>query len=161
MEKVHQYTTTLNWTGNKGEGTTHYRAYGRDYTISVTGKPDLPGSADPSFRGDPARYNPEELLVASLSSCHMLWYLHLCSVNGIVVVDYVDGAQGIMMEKEDGSGFFKEVTLRPVVTITDGGKIERAQELHHEANKFCFIAQSMNFPVKHEPEFRIATAPVR
>jgi organic hydroperoxide reductase OsmC/OhrA len=156
MEKTHHYTTNLNWKGNKGEGTAHYRAYGRDYDLFVTGKPVLPGSSDPTFRGDPARYNPEELLVASLSSCHMLWYLHLCSVNGIVVVDYQDHAEGVMMEKEDGSGYFREVVLRPVITLTNADKLERAGELHHEANKFCFIAQSVRFPVKHEPEFRIA-----
>lgn len=161
MEKTHHYTTNLHWIGNKGEGTANYRAFGRDHILSVAGKPDLPGSSDPSFRGNPARYNPEELLVASLSSCHMLWYLHLCSVNDIVVVDYQDKAEGIMMEKEDGSGYFKEVTLRPVITITNPARIGHARELHHEANKFCFIASSVNFPVKHESEFKIAASPVR
>ena len=155
MEKTHHYTTSLTWTGNKGEGTASYKAYDRDHVHSVAGKPDIPGSSDPSFRGNPSRYNPEELLVASLSSCHMLWYLHLCSVNNIVVVDYRDKAEGIMMEKADGSGYFKEVTLRPVVTITDAARMEKAKELHHEANKYCFIAQSMNFPVHHEPELRL------
>jgi len=161
MEKTHHYTTILTWTGNKGEGTSGYRAYGRDHILSVAGKPDLPASSDPSFRGNPARYNPEELLVASLSSCHMLWYLHLCSVNDIVVVDYQDRAEGIMMEKEDGSGYFKEVTLRPVITITNPDRIERARELHHEANRLCFIANSVSFPVKHEPEFKVAASPVQ
>ena len=156
MEKTHHYTTILNWTGNRGEGTASYRAYDRDHILSVAGKPDLPGSSDPSFRGNPSRYNPEELLLASLSSCHMLWYLHLCSVNDIVVVDYQDNAEGTMMEKEDGSGYFKEVILHPVITITNSARIGRAQELHHEANKLCFIASSVNFPVKHEPEFRIS-----
>ncbi|HEY8968760.1 MAG TPA: OsmC family protein, partial [Puia sp.] len=126
MEKTHHYTTILTWTGNKGEGTSSYRAYSRDHILSVAGKPDLPTSSDPSFRGNPARYNPEELLVASLSSCHMLWYLHLCSVNDIVVVDYQDRAEGIMMEKEDGCGYFKEVILRPVITITNPTRVERA-----------------------------------
>lgn len=155
MEKTHRYTTSLNWTGNKGEGTASYKAYDRDHVFSVPGKPDLPGSSDPSFRGNAARYNPEELLVASLSSCHMLWYLHLCSVNDIVVVDYQDKAEGVMLEAADGSGHFKEVTLRPVVTITNAARIERARELHHEAHKVCFIANSVNFPVKHEPEFKV------
>ena len=156
MEKAHRYTTTLNWTGNKGEGTAHYKAYDRDHVFTVPGKPELPGSSDPSFRGNPARYNPEELLVAALSSCHMLWYLHLCSVNDIVVVDYQDKAEGIMMEKADGSGCFQKVTLRPVVTITNAERLDRARELHHEAHRFCFLASSMNFPVHHEPEFRIS-----
>lgn len=157
MEKAHHYATVLHWTGNKGEGTSHYKAYDRDHVHSVAGKPEIPGSSDPSFRGNAGRYNPEELLVASLSSCHMLWYLHLCSVNNVVVVDYQDKAEGIMMEKADGSGYFKEVVLRPVVTLTDGGRLERAKELHHEAGKFCFIANSMNFPVHHQPEFRVVT----
>ena len=159
MEKTHHYTTVLTWTGNKGEGTAHYKAYDRDHILSVAGKPDIPGSSDPSFRGNRERYNPEELLVASLSSCHMLWYLHLCSVNNIVVVDYRDQAEGLMMEKPDGSGYFKEVVLRPVVTITDASGVEKAKALHHEANRFCFIASSMNFPVRHEPEFRVAAVP--
>jgi organic hydroperoxide reductase OsmC/OhrA len=158
MEKAHHYTTILNWTGNKGEGTAHYRAYDRDLVVSVAGKPDLPGSSDPSFRGNPQRYNPEELLVASLASCHMLWYLHLCSVNNIVVMEYQDRSEGVMMEKADGSGYFREVILRPVVTITDAGQIEKAKELHHEANRLCFIASSVNFPVHHQPEFRVAAS---
>jgi organic hydroperoxide reductase OsmC/OhrA len=161
MEKTHHYTTILNWTGNKGEGTAGYRAYSRDHVLTVAGKPELPGSSDPSFRGDPTRYNPEELLVASLSSCHMLWYLHLCSVNDIVVVDYQDRAEGIMMEKEDGSGYFKEVILRPVITITNPARVDRAREVHRDAHAFCFIANSVNFPVKHEPEIKIEASQVR
>jgi len=151
MEKEHQYTTRLTWIGNQGKGTADYRSYLRDHVLSVTGKPEIPASSDPSFRGDPQRYNPEELLVASLSSCHMLWYLHLCAVNGVVVVDYQDAAEGIMKETADGGGFFKEVILRPVVRVADGAMVEKATGLHHEANKLCFIANSVNFPVKHEP----------
>jgi len=154
MEKEHHYTTSLTWTGNKGEGTANYKAYDRDHVIEVGGKPAIPGSSDPSFRGSPQRYNPEELFVSSLSSCHMLWYLHLCSVNNIVVTAYRDEAKGIMMEKADGSGYFKEVTLYPIVTLTDSTRIDRARELHHEANKLCFIANSCNFPIRHEPGFR-------
>ena len=101
------------WTGNRGEGTASYRGYGRDHVLSVKDKPEIPGSSDPSFRGDPQRYNPEELLVASLSSCHMLWYLHLCAVSGVVVVDYRDEAGGTMEETADGGGFFREVVLKP------------------------------------------------
>jgi len=161
MEKTHHYTTDLRWTGNKGEGTVNYKTYDRDHIHSVAGKPEIPGSSDPSFRGNRERYNPEELLVASLSSCHMLWYLHLCSVNNIVVVDYRDRAEGLMMEKPDGSGYFKEVILRPVIAITDASRIEKATALHHEASKLCFIANSMNFPVHHQPEFKVAAAEPR
>jgi organic hydroperoxide reductase OsmC/OhrA len=154
MEKEHHYTTSLTWTGNKGEGTANYRAYDRDYMVQVKGKPDIPGSSDPSFRGSPQRHNPEELFLSSISSCHMLWYLHLCSVNNIVVMDYQDEAKGIMMERPDGSGYFKEVTLYPIVTLTDSGMIGKARDLHHEANKMCFIANSCNFPIRHDPHFR-------
>ncbi|HWK07784.1 MAG TPA: OsmC family protein [Puia sp.] len=165
MEKEHHYSSSLTWTGNKGEGTANYKAYDRDYTIQVKGKPDIAGSSDPSFRGSPSRYNPEELLLSSISSCHMLWYLHLCSVNKIVVTDYQDQAQGIMAELPDGSGYFKEVTLHPIVTLavataptsgalTGSALIERATALHHEANKMCFIANSCNFPIRHNPGFR-------
>jgi organic hydroperoxide reductase OsmC/OhrA len=155
-EKQHHYSTTLTWTGNKGEGTSSYKAYDRDHIIQVEGKPDIPGSSDPSFLGSPSRYNPEEMLVASLSACHMLWYLHLCAVNKIVVTSYQDQAKGIMMEGPDGSGYFKEVTLYPVVTITDGSLTDQALHLHHAAGKMCFIANSCNFPIRHEPQCRVA-----
>jgi organic hydroperoxide reductase OsmC/OhrA len=152
MEKEHTYTTHLTWTGNKGTGTSQYKAYDRDHILQVTGKQEIPGSSDPSFRGSAARYNPEELLVSSLSSCHMLWYLHLCSVNNIVVTAYRDQARGTMIENPDGSGYFSEVLLCPVVTITDASQTAQALELHHEANKMCFIANSVNFPIRHEPQ---------
>jgi organic hydroperoxide reductase OsmC/OhrA len=155
MEKAHHYTTQLTWTGNRGQGTSDYKGYDRDHVLSATGKPEIPGSSDPSFRGHPQRYNPEELLVMSLSSCHMLWYLHLCAVNGVVVVDYRDEARGTMMEGAGGAGYFSEVTLRPVVVVADAAMIEKARSLHHEANAFCFIANSVNFPVKHEPAIRV------
>jgi len=154
-EKLHHYTSRLVWTGNKGEGTASYKAYDRDHVLSVNNKPEIPGSSDPSFRGNPERYNPEELLVASLSSCHMLWYLHLCAVNGVVVVDYRDGASGVMEETADGGGSFREVVLKPVVTVSSAAMVEKARELHHEANKLCFIANSVRFPVKHEPDIRV------
>ena len=156
-EKQHHYSTSLTWTGNKGEGTSSYKAYERDHIIQVAGKPDIPGSSDPSFLGSRSRYNPEEMLVASLSACHMLWYLHLCSVNKIVVTSYQDQAKGIMIEQPDGSGYFKEVTLYPVVTITDGSRTDQALHLHHEANKMCFIANSCNFSIRHEPQCHVAS----
>jgi organic hydroperoxide reductase OsmC/OhrA len=156
MEKEHHYSVSMVWTGNRGEGTRNYRAYDRDHILRVEGKADISASSDPSFLGSPSRYNPEELMVASLSSCHMLWYLHLCSVNHIVVTEYQDQAKGTMMEKADGSGYFREVELSPVITLTEENMIAKAKELHEEANRFCFIANSVNFPVKHKPLFKIA-----
>lgn len=147
----HSYQTLLRWTGNNGEGTKNYRGYERAYEIKVQGKPIIFGSSDPAFRGDYTKYNPEELFVASLSSCHMLWYLHLCSEAGIVVVAYQDYAVGKMNETKSGSGKFIEVILQPKVTITAGSSSEQAQQLHHEAHKFCFIANSVNFPVLCQP----------
>lgn len=149
MAKEHHYVLTTKWTGNKGEGTTNYRSYDRDHVLVADNKPDIPGSSDPSFRGDKTRYNPEELLVASLSSCHMLWYLHLCSEAGVVVVDYTDRAKGTMVETADGGGHFSNVTLYPNVVVADIAMIDKANELHHQANKLCFIANSCNFPVHH------------
>jgi organic hydroperoxide reductase OsmC/OhrA len=158
MGKEHHYLTHLQWTGNRGEGTSNYRAYDRDHVVSAGDKSPIPASSDPSFRGNPERYNPEELLVASLSSCHLLWYLHLCAVNGVVVIAYEDDAAGTMREEENGSGRFSEVILRPVVTVKEEGMREKAMALHHEANKLCFIANSVNFPVRHEPVVRTPTA---
>jgi organic hydroperoxide reductase OsmC/OhrA len=149
--KHHQYFTRVDWTGNDGEGTRAYRSYRRDHTITVAGKPPIPASSDPAFRGDPARHNPEELLVASLSSCHMLWYLHLCAVNQIVVLDYRDDAEGVMAESADGAGAFVSVTLRPVVRVSADSDPEKAAALHHDAHRCCFIANSVKFPVAHEP----------
>jgi organic hydroperoxide reductase OsmC/OhrA len=150
--KQHTYSLTREWTGNRGEGTRTYRGYARDHLISATGKPDLPGSSDPNFRGDASRYNPEELLVASLSACHMLWYLHLCSANRIVVLAYKDQPVGEMQEHEDGSGEFVRVELRPQVQISAGCDVEKALALHAEAHHLCFIARSVNFPVETNPE---------
>lgn len=149
--RQHQYHTRLEWTGNLGKGTASYTAYERSHTLQSGNKMVIPGSSDPAFRGDPARYNPEELLVASLSSCHMLWYLHWCAVAGIVVTAYTDEAEGTMAETADGNGHFEEVLLKPVVTITDAARIKEATELHHKAHQYCFIANSCNFPVKHAP----------
>lgn len=155
--KTHRYAVTVKWTGNTGTGTSGYRNYGRQHEISAgDGKPLIPGSSDPAFRGDPGRWNPEELLVASLSACHKLWYLHLCSDARIIVVDYIDSAEGIMEETADGSGRFLSVVLKPKVTVAPGSDITKAQELHHEAHAKCFIANSVNFPVQNKPETRTA-----
>jgi organic hydroperoxide reductase OsmC/OhrA len=152
MDREHHYEITTTWTGNRGAGTKDYRAYARDHEISAERKSaTVAGSSDKAFRGDPARYNPEELLVAALSACHMLSFLHLCAVAGIVVTDYRDAAMGTMAEHKDGSGEFTRVTLRPRVVITSPDRIAEATELHAKAHHMCFIARSVNFPVEQEP----------
>lgn len=150
--KQHTYRCELEWTGNDGQGTKSYTSYRRDHVLRCSGKPDIPGSSDPSFRGDKTRYNPEELLVASLSSCHMLWYLHLCAVNKITVLEYRDSAEGVMRENTDGSGEFINVTLKPRVLIAEQDKGTLAAELHHKAHSLCFIARSVKFPVEVSPQ---------
>lgn len=148
----HNYQVRIEWTGNRGEGTAHYLAYGRDHTIKINGKADLAASADPMFRGDSSRHNPEELLVAALSACHMLWYLHLCADAGIVVESYEDDAEGAMELDADGGGRFTEVLLKPRVKIKTPEKKALAESLHDEAHRKCFIANSCNFPVRHSGE---------
>lgn len=148
--KTHSYPIRMRWTGNTGEGTREYRGYQRAHEYSVEGKPIIPGSSDPAFRGDGTRYNPEELLVMSLSSCHMLWYLHLCAEQQIVVIEYEDDAIGTMVEDAARGGFFTEVTLRPKVTIA-AGEVSKAAALHERAHHLCFVANSVNFPVRCEP----------
>jgi organic hydroperoxide reductase OsmC/OhrA len=153
--KNHQYQVEVRWTGNTGQGTANYRVYERAHDISAAGKPVIPGSSDPAFRGDPTRYNPEELLVASLSTCHMLWYLHLCAEAKIVVTDYQDHPIGIMTETQEGGGQFANVTLKPIVTIQSDRDLEQAEQLHEKAHHFCFIANSVNFPVRCEPRLQV------
>jgi organic hydroperoxide reductase OsmC/OhrA len=153
-EKTHQYRVDVVWTGNTGQGTANYRSYERSHDISVAGKPTIPGSSDPAFRGDPTRYNPEEMLVASISTCHMLWYLHLCTTKGIVVTHYADHPVGTMAEAADGSGHFVEVVLKPEITL-DRGDRAVAEQLHEEAHHCCFIANSVNFPIRCEPIIQI------
>lgn len=154
MKRYH-YKATIKWTGNTGRGTKEYRAYNRDYIIRIKNKPVIKGSSDPSFLGDKAHHNPEELFLASISSCHMLWYLHMCSINGITVMDYEDNAEGEMVEENNGAGHFESVTLKPIVTILEKEKSERAIKLHRKANQMCFIANSCNFDVLHDPVLRI------
>jgi len=157
MARTHRYSVTVEWTGNTGTGTSGYRSYERRHEISAgPGKPAIPGSSDPAFRGDPARWNPEELFVASLSACHKLWYLHLCADAGIVVLKYVDRAEGVMEEAADGSGHFTEVVLHPQVTVAAGTDLEKALDLHDTAHRKCFIARSVNFLVRHSPEIAFA-----
>jgi organic hydroperoxide reductase OsmC/OhrA len=158
MPRTHSYDVTVTWTGNDGTGTAGYRSYGRDHDVTADRRPVIAGSSDPLFRGDPARWNPELELVAALSQCHMLWYLHLCAAAGVVVTSYSDEAAGTMTEDEDGGGRFTEVVLRPRVTVAGPGMTEPAGRLHSEANAKCFIANSVNFPVRHEPAITAAEA---
>ncbi|MEV5327525.1 OsmC family protein [Nonomuraea sp. N2-4H] len=155
MSRLHHHKTVVTWTGNKGTGTSGYRDYGREHELTADGREVILGSSDPAFRGDPARWNPEQLLVGSLSQCHMLWYLHKCSTAGVVVTGYVDTAEGTMAETAEG-GHFTEVVLRPVVTVASPEMVETAIALHADAHKACFIAASVNFPVRHEPTVRVA-----
>lgn len=152
----HTYEVTVTWTGNTGVGTAGYRSFDRAHEIAVPGKPVLLGSSDPAFQGDATRYNPEEMLVGSLSTCHMLWYLHLCSAAGVVVTGYQDVAEGVMVERPDGGGRFAEVVLQPEVTLAAGADQGRARALHEDAHAKCFIANSVNFPIRCEPVFLTA-----
>ena len=155
MAVTHRYELTVRWTGNTGTGTSDYRGYRRDHEIHRDGKPTLLGSSDPAFRGEAARWNPEELLVAALAQCHMLWYLHLCAGGGVVVTDYADTPVGTMtMDATGGGGKFTDVILRPAVTVADPSMADKAMALHDEINAVCFIARSVNFPVRHEPTVR-------
>jgi len=157
-KNAHDYKARLVWDGNLGDGTTTYTGYGRKYHLQIDGKPDLIGSADPIFRGDANIYNPEDLFVAALSSCHLLSYLALCARTKINVIAYEDNASGTLVLRPDGGGKFESVTLRPVVTIAAGGDEKRALELHETAQDLCFIAASVNIPVLHEPMIKIAQA---
>jgi organic hydroperoxide reductase OsmC/OhrA len=155
MNREHHYQITVTWTGNTGTGTSAYRTYARDHHISAdTKSAPILGSSDPAFLGDPSRYNPEELLVAALSACHMLWFLHLCADAGIVVTGYQDAATGNVAEHPDGAGEFTGVTLHPQVVITDPARIADATALHAKAREFCVMARSVNFPVDHAPVTR-------
>jgi organic hydroperoxide reductase OsmC/OhrA len=151
MARTHRYEPTVRWTGDRGSGTSGYRAYGRDHEVLGPGKPPVPGSADPAFRGDPSRWNPEELLVAALAQCHMLWFLHLAATDGVVVTGYVDTPTGTMAENQDGSGEFTDVLLRPEVVVRAAEMVERVEPLHEQAHRMCFLARSVSFPVRHEP----------
>jgi organic hydroperoxide reductase OsmC/OhrA len=158
VRRTHRYDLSMTWTGNRGTGTSGYRDYGRDHEIGAEGRPVLEGSSDPVFRGDKTRWNPELELVAALSQCHMLSYLHVCVTAGVVVTGYDDTPYGLMAETEDGGGHFTEVVLRPSVTVASADMADRARELHGEASEKCFIASSVNFPVRHEPSVTVAAS---
>jgi organic hydroperoxide reductase OsmC/OhrA len=151
VRRTHRYDLAVSWTGNRGTGTSGYRDYGRDHVISADGRPDIAGSSDPVFRGDKTRWNPELELVAALSQCHMLSYFHVCATAGVVVTAYEDAPYGVMAETDDDGGHFTEVVLRPRVTVADAAMAGQAAKLHEEASEKCFIASSVNFPVRHEP----------
>lgn len=153
MDKNHHYSLSVKWTGNNGQGTKNYLAYERSHIIEVENKANISGSSDPAFRGDKTMHNPEELFVASIAACHMLWYLHLCSAAGIIVTAYNDRATGTMTETSDGGGNFSEVSLNPTVTLTSEAMLSKAYDLHNRANELCFIAKSCNFPILHRPVF--------
>lgn len=157
MTHEHKYLVSVEWTGNQGTGTSGYREYGRNHVIQTQGKPDILGSADPAFRGDAARWNPEDLLVASASACHKLWYLHLCAVAGVHVLAYEDEAQGTMVDSPQG-GRFTEIVLHPRVTIRAVDNAALAERLHHDAHAQCYIANSVNFPIRCEPVIEHAEA---
>jgi organic hydroperoxide reductase OsmC/OhrA len=148
--REHHYQVSVKWTGNKGKGTASYKAYDRDYVIQASSKPEIAGSSDPAFLGDAKKWNPEDLLVASVSACHKLWYLHLCAEAGIVVQTYLDQAEGTMVE--DKTGRFESIVLKPQITVAAGNNIELALSLHHTAHELCYIANSLNFPVRCEPQ---------
>lgn len=148
----HKYEVSVQWTGNRGSGTSGYRDYGRDHVITAGSKPAIPGSSDPAFLGDANRWNPEDLLVASASACHKLWYLHLCAEAGIVVLQYQDRAEGTMLDSPK-QGRFSQIVLHPHVVIQAGGDLGLAERLHHVAHEKCYIANSVNFPIRCEPTF--------
>ena len=152
---THEYRVGVEWAGSRGTGTSGYRDYGRQVIVRAAGKTDLMGSADKTFHGDADRWNPEELLVAALAQCHMLSYLHMAVRAGVVVTAYRDQAQGVMMQEGLG-GRFVEVILRPVVTVSEAAMVDRARSAHAEAYQHCFIASSVNFPVRHEPTILVA-----
>jgi organic hydroperoxide reductase OsmC/OhrA len=149
ISRKHTYQLTVRWTGNRGSGTAGYRSYGREHEVSTDGPPTLLGSSDPVFRGNANRWNPEQLLVAAASQCHLLSYLHVAAVSGVVVTDYVDEATAVMEEDDHGGGRFTEITLHPTVTVASADQVETAQRLHEEANRLCFIAASLAVPVRH------------
>jgi organic hydroperoxide reductase OsmC/OhrA len=155
--REHRYSVCVTWNANLGSGTWGYRDYSRNYEIGAEGKAVIHGSTDPVFRGERSQWNPAELLVASLSACHKLWYLHLAAEAGIVVTAYVDRVEGAMEVGRDGVGRFKSVVLRPTVTVTPGSDVARARTLHKPAHEKCFIANSVNFPVECEPEIVAAS----
>ena len=154
MAKQHDYTSHIVWTGNRGEGTRHYKGYDRTWNIETSGKPVIHCSNDPLLGGDPALPNPEDLLLSALSSCHMLWYLHLASNAGIVVHGYTDTPLGVGESEPSGAGRFLSATLRPAIDVAAGTDMAKADAIHHEIHKYCYIARSVSFPVGYAATYR-------
>lgn len=155
MVHEHNYQLTAVWMGNKGEGTKNVRSYDRSHTVTIQGKPELFLTTDNPAVGDRSKLNPEDLLVSAISSCHMLSYLYVCAMEGIVITAYTDHATGIMIENESGGGSFKEVSLHPICYVANGNMVEKAIELHHKAHEICYIANSVNFEVKCNPTCKV------
>ena len=148
--KQHNYNLTVKWTGNTGQGTANYDSYERSHSVSVPGKKQLNCSSDSPYRGDKSKNNPEDLLLASLSACHMLWFLHFCVEAGVIVIDYTDNAEGKMIQTSNGAGYFTEVILHPSVVVLNKSMIGKVEDIHKKASQFCFIANSVKFPVYHK-----------
>lgn len=151
MERSHHYAATVEWTGNLGTGTSSYTSFSRDHTVSTPSTPTILASSDSAFKGDPSRWNPEQLFLAAISQCHMLWYLHLASQAGVVVLSYVDESSGVMIEQGDGRGRFEEITLHPRVTISGDSDSAKARALHATVSEYCYIARSVSAPITHHP----------
>jgi organic hydroperoxide reductase OsmC/OhrA len=151
--REHDYTSQVKWTGNRGQGTLTYRGYDRTWNIETPGHAVVHCSNDPLLGGDPTKPNPEDLLLSSLAACHMLWYLHLASAAGIVVFSYADQPLGLGETNEEGGGRFLKVTLRPHIEVLAGADLVRAEQIHHEVHRYCFIARSVNFPIEYAPTF--------
>jgi organic hydroperoxide reductase OsmC/OhrA len=158
MANQHRYTLTVEWTGNRGDGTASYRSYDRDHEVRAEHTAQIAGSSDPAFRGNPSRWNPEQLLLAAASQCHMLSYLHHAAINGVVVVGYVDHPTAIMTEDGQGGGRFTEIALHPLVTVASQDQVETAERLHADANRSCFIASTLNLPVGHDAKTLVQAA---
>ncbi len=153
MAAQHEYTSRVVWTGNRGEGTAHYRAYDRTWNVETPGKPVIPCSNDPLLGGDPTLHNPEDMLLSALSACHMLWYLHLAANAKITVVSYTDNSVAIGETERNGASRFLSATLRPHIVLKAGDDAAKADAIHHEIHKYCFIARSVNFPVSYEATY--------
>ena len=155
MTTTHDYTARVVWTGNRGAGTASYRGYDRTWDIATPGKPVMHCSNDPLLGGDPTLPNPEDLLLSSLASCHMLWYLHLASAAHIVVEAYEDDPLGVGETERGGAGRFLRAVLRPRIVLAPGSSPEAADRIHHDIHQYCFIARSVNFPVTYEATYEV------
>ena len=155
----HEYVSSIRWTGNRGPGNKEYRGYDRTWDIVTPGKPVINCSNDPMLGGNPALPNPEDLLLSCLSSCHMLWYLHLACTSGVVVLGYEDSSLGIGETEKSGAGRFVSAVLRPKILLAPGSDPQVADAIHHRIHEYCFIARSVNFPVTYAATYEIQPTP--